>query len=370
MSKSSKKRIYQIDLFRFIAALGVMFYHYTSLYRIKPPGGSYFRPFPEISEITKFGYLGVDLFFIISGFVIILSIQKASFIRFMKSRITRLYPAYWFCLTLTFLVILIWGGVHYQATILQYLVNGTMLQGFTRFPNVDGVYWSLYVELKFYLLVALFLLIRKVKVINLNYFILFWLALTVIFPFVADSHSTILRVLKSAFILDYSPLFIAGIIYFKIYKDRLRVKYVAGLLICLSLAIHYGLEKMVVVSSLYEISYSPYSIAGLLLLFNVLMLLASTGKLQKFNSPRFMRLGVLTYPLYLIHQKIGFIIFMHFMNPYNRGILVILTMIIMLAAAYFINVFIEIPLSRRVSAFLDKAHGKYTTFKSIRIKAE
>ena len=351
-----KKRIYQIDLFRFIAAVGVMFYHYTALYRIQQPDGSYLRPFPQVAEFTKFGYLGVDLFFIISGFVIILTVQKSSLIHFIKSRITRLYPAYWFCLSLTFLVILIWGGMKYHVTFKQFLINSTMLNGFTKVPYVDGVYWSLYVELKFYFLMAIFLLINTIKKISINYFIIFWLILSIAFPFLEDVSSPVVRILKSGFILDYSPLFIAGILYFKIYKEGFKLIYLPALLICLALSIYHGINKMQDVEALYGLSYSPYSIALLLLFFNVLMFLVSNQKLQAINSPKLLRLGVMTYPLYLIHQKIGYIIFMHFMNENNRGIVIIATMILMLTSAYLINVFIEIPLSRRVSAGLDSIH--------------
>lgn len=352
----SKKRIYQIDLFRFIAAVGVMFYHYTSLYRIQQPDGSYLRPFPGVAEITKFGYLGVDLFFIISGFVIILTVQRSSFIHFIKSRITRLYPAYWFCLTLTFLVITIWGGIKYNATFKQFLINGTMLNGFTKVPYVDGVYWSLYVELKFYLLVALFLLINTVKKINLNYFIIFWFMLSLAFPFLEHLSSPVIRILKSAFILDYSPLFIAGILYFKTYKEGFKLIYLPALIVCLALSIYHGINKMQDVEALYDLSYSPYSIALFLLSFNVLMFLVSNQKLQAINSPKLLRLGVMTYPLYLIHQKIGYIIFMHFMNENNRGIVIMATMVLMLTSAYLINVFIEIPFSQRVASGLDSIH--------------
>ena len=64
-------RIYQIDLFRFIAAVCVVLYHY--LFRGWAADNMSDLSFNKIGHFFKYGYLGVNLFFIISGFVIILS---------------------------------------------------------------------------------------------------------------------------------------------------------------------------------------------------------------------------------------------------------------------------------------------------------
>ena len=68
---TSKHRLYEIDLFRFFAAIAVVFYHYgfrgwmaDDLSRVAAPG---------LAPLVQYGYLGVDLFFIISGFVILLT---------------------------------------------------------------------------------------------------------------------------------------------------------------------------------------------------------------------------------------------------------------------------------------------------------
>ena len=58
--------------------------------------------FPAAAVFTWFGWVGVEVFFVISGFVIANSASKTSPIEFLISRALRLYPAVWVCSTATF----------------------------------------------------------------------------------------------------------------------------------------------------------------------------------------------------------------------------------------------------------------------------
>ena len=66
-------RFYEIDLLRLLAALAVVFYHYT--YRGYMANNYSPVAFPALAPVTKYGYLGVELFFIISGYVVLRSAQ-------------------------------------------------------------------------------------------------------------------------------------------------------------------------------------------------------------------------------------------------------------------------------------------------------
>ncbi|MCU0650139.1 MAG: hypothetical protein MUF00_19285, partial [Gemmatimonadaceae bacterium] len=76
---------------------------------------------------AKYGYLGVELFFMISGFVILMTAANGSVRDFVISRAVRLYPAFWVCCTATFLVTMFIGEPRYSASLEQYIVNMTML---------------------------------------------------------------------------------------------------------------------------------------------------------------------------------------------------------------------------------------------------
>jgi len=91
------KRLQILDLLRFCAALGVMVYHLTFVPTFIAGGAL----FDGLAEITRFGFLGVDLFFMISGFVILWSADNRTALEFAVSRVARLMPSYWVSMTIT-----------------------------------------------------------------------------------------------------------------------------------------------------------------------------------------------------------------------------------------------------------------------------
>src|SRR5262249_17939386 len=112
----ASKRYYELDLLRFVAAFSVLLFHYTfrgtaALDHVSD------LSYPWLAPVTKDGYLGVDLFFLISGFVILMSASSGSKRQFGVSRIVRLYPAYWVCCTATFLVLLMAEHRRYVPTV-------------------------------------------------------------------------------------------------------------------------------------------------------------------------------------------------------------------------------------------------------------
>lgn len=90
------------------------------------------------------GYLGVNLFFMISGFVIFMTLEKTRHsLDFVVSRFSRLYPAYWAAVILTFLLTHYIGLPGKLVGIETALLNLSMVHSFFNVPNVDGVYWTL-----------------------------------------------------------------------------------------------------------------------------------------------------------------------------------------------------------------------------------
>lgn len=111
--------------------------------------------FPTAFPFAAYGWLGVELFFLISGFVICMSCWGRSVGDFFTSRVTRLYPAYWFAVLATTAVLLLIPGGQKPLPWPDVLTNLTMLQEPLGVRMVDGVYWTLFAELRFYLLFAL-----------------------------------------------------------------------------------------------------------------------------------------------------------------------------------------------------------------------
>jgi len=334
---SESKRIYQIDLFRFIAASAVVLYHY--LYRGYKGGNMSLLRFDEIGEYFKYGYLGVDLFFIISGFVIAFSIKHRSLPKFCYSRFKRLYPMYWICLIITFVISYFFGAPRYLVTFKQLLANFTMVQELFGQGNIDGAYWSLYVELKFYLIIAVFLIVNRFKQISLDYLVYFWLFLSSLRLFVEPSE--IYDAIHHLFILDWSAYFIAGIVFCQIFLHGPALKHFIVLPWCLYLSIDGAIGRIHWLARTFHSDFSSYIIAATIVVFYMVMLLVSCKRLQRFNSRKFIKIGMLTYPLYLIHQHIGFIIFNQLHDYINKYVLVSAVTLLMLGIAYILSDWVE-----------------------------
>ncbi|WP_299434146.1 acyltransferase [uncultured Aquimarina sp.] len=340
MEKSG--RIYQIDLFRFIAALSVVLYHY--MFRGYAADDLSVINYGEIGDHFKYGYLGVDLFFIISGFVITLSIKNSSLIKFIISRITRLYPVYWIGVLLSFIVMISVGGSRYNVDLKQALINLTMFQNYLGVESVDNVYWSLFVEMKFYFLIGLFLILNKFKKINLDYLIVSWLLFSIVYGLFSDL--AFIKLMNSIFILYWSSYFIAGMTFYRIFQTGFKIKYAVILITCLFISSFHAIGRIEGLKTHYNTSYSEYTIVCIISLFYLLMFLVSIGKLKTINSSKLIKIGMLTYPLYLIHQNIGYIIFNNLNEYMNKYIILIATVILMIILSYIISNKIEVKINR------------------------
>src|SRR5476651_2004832 len=150
---NAKGRLLELDCLRGIAVILVITFHFTL--------GE-----PDLKPYFRFGCTGVDLFFMISGFVIFLTIEKTKHYKdFLISRFSRLYPAYWTGVTVTTLFILGWSFAikshHSFPGLKDYAVNLTMFPSYFNVRYIDGVYWTLLVELLFYLLILCVFLAKK-----------------------------------------------------------------------------------------------------------------------------------------------------------------------------------------------------------------
>lgn len=95
-------RYHEIDLLRFVAAFVVLLYHYV----FRGYNHDQLSPveYPFLGSIFKYGYLGVELFFIISGYVVLMSAYHKTVREFFISRVVRLYPAFWIACTFCFVI--------------------------------------------------------------------------------------------------------------------------------------------------------------------------------------------------------------------------------------------------------------------------
>lgn len=337
-------RVNEIDLLRFLAAFAVVFFHYS--FRGYAADAMSVMPYPLLASVSKYGYLGVELFFIISGFVILMTAANGSLQSFVISRIVRLYPAFWVCCTLTFLVTITLGKPRFHATIVNYLVNMTMLSGFVGVPSLDGAYWSLFVEIRFYLLVACALAIGRVH--QAQTMILFWLVASVgleLWP---------IGILRSVLITDYAAYFIAGAACFLIWSKGASSLRVAIVVIAWLLATVQSITALKRFEDHYQTSMNPSIVAGIVTAFFIAMMLVSLKCTGPLRLGSWRLAGGITYPLYLLHERIGFIVFNKAYPAVNSHLLFWSTLCSVLGLALAVHVFVERRVSSPFKAALNK----------------
>ena len=338
-------RFYEIDLLRFFAALAVVAYHYTFL------GFAANRmsvPYSLFAPVSKYGYLGVNLFFIISGFVILNTALRKSPKNFLLSRFVRLYPGFWVCCSLTVMAMLIAGGTHHTS-LTAYLLNMTLLNEFVWVKSIDNVYWSLSYEIVFYTLIFALLVVGKISEIKV--FLGLWLMFSLLFYAVAPENFQFLR-----FVLlpNYSAYFIAGAVFFLITSEGLDV-YKASLLIgSYCLALIYANEYINYLTENYNAHFTFSVVAVCIASFYLMFYLISTHKTKSISSPKFAAIGLLTYPIYLLHQNIGLILFNTFDGYLNKYALLLIIFLFVLFLSYIVSSKIEKAIAVPFKRWLDK----------------
>lgn len=336
------QKIGSINLLRFIAAIAVVFYHYAYTFYHREMS---YIDIPFLRYISKYGYLGVDLFFIISGFVIALSAENRNIYGFIKSRIGRLYPLFWISAIITSLFLLFGGHLIYsELSWYRFWTNMTMIPGLFTSPEtydlLDGSYWSLVIEIKFYALVGVLLLIKQFKNIEI------YASISMISIIIAKYFNLIANDSD----LIWATYFIAGIIFYKIFKTQI-LSYNRIIILLLSF----------IYSSIFSLqrdmgeAFKSHTIVLYILSFYIIFLLIAQHKINIKNNWFISLCGALTYPVYLLHQQIGKILFtyFHIQNiPLWISFISIFTFIVSLS--YIIQSVFENPGRKILEKVIDK----------------
>lgn len=279
------QRFGALDLLRLVAALAVLLFHWSFTFPSRSGA-----PMEVRLSGAQYGWLGVELFFLISGFVILMSASESKAGRFVRLRAIRLYPGFWICCTLTALVTNSFGG---------WLANLTMVPAWLGVRPIDDVYWTLLVELEFYGLVAIVLALRQLHRVELLLWV--WLAITWL-P-------------GGAALQTYGAFFVGGAACYLVSKGGgLRVH--ALLLLAWTSSIIAAQAQVPDVNHAFVTArLEPAVVATLVTLFFVAMYLIATRRIDVKPSPLALAFGGLTYPLYLLHDQIGLRLFRYLELP-------------------------------------------------------
>lgn len=300
------KRLCLLDYGRFLAAIAVLLFHYT-FNGIANGKITSISHIPSIIEFTKYGYLGVDFFFMISGYVIFMSARTRTPTQFAVSRAIRLYPAYWFAIIFTSIFAIFWGGHLMSVSAMQIVLNFTMFQSYLGVQHVDGVYWTLVYEVQFYALVFFILFFGGQKYIS---------QIFVGWPFLM-LFAVVIGVDGAVYLGGYFCYFASGAL-FALMLEKVTPIRVVSLLVSVSLALRYSLliaaEKEVATGHVF----SDFIVLAAVVSFYAFFVLQSLPKARDLDLSFSRMAGALTYPIYLIHAHFGYMAISRFATEENK----------------------------------------------------
>ncbi|MCP9446974.1 MAG: acyltransferase [Nitrospira sp.] len=353
LKSMTKARVYEIDLLRFLAALAIVLFHYS--YRGHAADELTVMSYPALAPVFKYGYLGVELFFMISGFVILMTAANRSLLEFVLARMVRLYPAFWTCCTMTFLVTLAIGQPPHSASLVRYLANMTMLSGFLGVVSIDGAYWSLFVELQFYALVAIF--VGRKLIHRAEPWLWLWLLASAAFAI----HPV--GVLSSLLIAEYSAFFIAGAGCFLIWSNGLSLPRAALIACSWGLALFQSMQKLRSFERHFNTTFDIFVVEGIITLFFAVMLLIALRWTSFASRQKWVVLGAISYPLYLLHQNIGYMVFNVASSTVNTHVLFWGTIVAVVGGASAVHFFVERRLASLFKTALERLADRVGCFK-------
>ena len=335
----SSHRISELDALRGLAAIGVLIYHFTT--RFEEMFG---RSQPVYANIP-WGEHRVALFFMLSGYVIFMTLERTRSVgEFVVGRFSRLYPAFWASVIMTFLVVRMFGLPGQEATVRELGYNFTMMPRLWRALMVDGAYWSLEFELWFYgamiVLYSLGAFRHIVKVLTC------WLVLALVsnwFFLYGDEGSFFVQFmgkLKALTSLQYIHLFAIGMVF---YDVRRTGNWTRG---------HVWVLAMCAVIVFWIL---PVVVATIVCVLAAILYAATTGRLPFLNARPLLWFGFISYPLYLIHQNIGYVLLRWFDgNGWNPNLGVLAASLLSIALASLITYTIERPVMQFIRGMMKR----------------
>ncbi|GAB5458909.1 MAG: acyltransferase [Henriciella sp.] len=318
------ERLDVLDGLRGIAALMVVLFHFMARWTeqmhvqsLYPYGDIFLEWFPPL---RYFGVIGVQLFFLISGFVIILTLQRCSgILDFAGRRFARLWPTMLVCATLTTLLVngtgihaRFLGTAYWEVQPLEYFasiffIDPGLIGRYTGIENlrwVDGVYWTLWSEVRFYFVIAMVFWLTPRR-----FFLLAWLLI--------QAASTSVGLLNDLSLAPQWPLLVSlllqpgllawftlGICGYYVWRGKTpRIVILIALLAIIDLLT----QRVVSVGS--GVSEDALTWIGVYaaIVIPFILFLTRSRLLTPLTSPLFVTIGLASYPLYMFHERAGIV---------------------------------------------------------------
>jgi len=284
-----------IDGLRGIAALSVVLFHLKVNIQIYQPQS--FNVY--IDELLHLGHLGIQIFFVLSGFVIAYSLRQTRmdiffFTRFLIRRSVRLDPSYWTIVGITLLLAII-ANMTFKAnhefpfSFQQILYNILYLPDMMQVTLIVPVAWTLCLEFQFYFVFALLLLFMQRLKLRSYYQLIIWSGLS-IFSILQNTPLAIIPEKPMWFIIYWYSFFLGCLTCWKVLNHITKSTYWFHIF-------------FIALCSLW--TNNSHAIVSLLVALLIYLVFNINAMHSGLKQGVFQYLGKISYSLYLIHWPLG-----------------------------------------------------------------
>lgn len=349
MAASGPQRLAHLDGLRGVAILAVIFFHFFERWpAFYPYGSALVMPLRAVTAEA-----GVWLFFVISGFVITLTLHRCvNFTEFFIRRFARLWPPMLLCAGISYLVLTAVPASPFPVSPRNFLPSLTFIDPYVYdvifhrgdFDWMDGAYWSLFVEVQFYALISFVYFLNPTRFTR--NFLLVSAAVVLAAPCAGFlSLRKLDAVIETSKLPEYLPFFVIGVGFYKAHCAQsarpLFALGLCGLLVELTVANRADVTEILLASAIV-LAIAWFGIA------------TAPGR-RILSATWISAIGVASYSLYLLHQRIGITIIhgaakeLHFYGP-GSLILAVGTGAVLILASMLVFRYWEAPLNRSIVA--------------------
>lgn len=308
--KTQSKQIYGLDFIRFFAALLVCLYH-LAFKPVISPGDELHTFFSVTSNLppgyslTWFGWVGVQIFFVLSGFVIAYSCQGESTRDFVIKRFLRLVPGMWVSASICFILAVLLE----KTVVLPIFLTLKSMIFFPVGPWIAGQIWTLPIELSFYAILAIMLFLNhrdwfeKLAIVLTILSALYWFTYSIHYH---DPHTRLTQLL----LFQHGCQFAMGLLLWCAVTDRLTPARISLMIVC-AVTSYIQIAAVASYETTAYLDRLPLSVPMAVWTAAVVFIYLSgrfNNLADKFLAPHkkiVRQMGLLTYPLYLVHVHIG-----------------------------------------------------------------
>lgn len=336
-------RIFELDALRSMAAINLVLFHFTWVYQEK------FGYVDPLGWKWPFGAYGVELFFMLSGFVNSMSLlRRKRPVDFVAARLIRIVPIFLLVIVANLAVMTLPPLNSNPISVGQFLANLTLMPRVFGYECIDPVMWTLQVEMMFYaLLVAMFVTGGlKRYIAGWGTILLLSLTLCPTLDAMQDTHGNanwfaIATAVRQLLVLDFAPLFAIGFLLYMIKTGEGKKSLNIAMIVLAACVFH-------------SIDHGKHNPKVTMIIIG-LVTMAAYGKIPVLRMRPFVFISTISYAVYLCHNNLGSALIYQFNQAgVPSNVCFVIAVAFSFAVGILVTQRIEQPLTRTLRAAWDR----------------